>query len=633
MDLATAPRPRFRTDLVAEVMEAEGQRFIDVIDPDTGDAFRFYEVEYSLACAMDGERDVHGLVQWAKEELGIEPSRAELESVITTLGTLGYLDSVALRPGVVAPPREAYRGGPEIGRSPDGSRNDVELGQMSRAPSDTRQPITRGADIELGAPGFDNKVTRRIDELPVDDVELGSPGFSGAAPEPMPSLRRQTRPEDEEEGPTQLPAARAQDFDDEVSVDLSEHLSIRPSDVKEAVRMSRSMKAVEVPPEVLEEIGQKEAEAASRVEQARAAAQAAHELEAEEPTPPPAELPHAPAAVRPPVELPPQPVVVSRKKPSSAPPIADRAPSVHAKPLPAEQPGSGGVSTLLIVLLVLAILGGGAFFVWKYVINKPKADDTQVKEPGPGTGEGTAAGTASGTGTGTGTGTAAAPPPEPPTATLALQGDPPVQVAGGKGGVVTMAVADGSEIQVGDPIVEYQGIATLRAKLGDSTSGLVWDIETRYPREIEAATKKRDAALAAKNKAGAKPHEAKIKERTRRLEEQSKVADGLREKIAALTIEAPVAGKVVDPVKKGKRVPADGVVATIETGQSLVATFEVAEGSPTPAVDASVKVTAKDAPDQTANCTVAKVEGTKVTVSCPADSGLADGATVVLDLE
>ncbi len=41
MEAATT-RPRFRTDLVAECIEAEGQRFIDVIDPDTGDAFRFY---------------------------------------------------------------------------------------------------------------------------------------------------------------------------------------------------------------------------------------------------------------------------------------------------------------------------------------------------------------------------------------------------------------------------------------------------------------------------------------------------------------------------------------------------------------------------------------------------------------
>ena len=74
MQLSSVPRPRFRTDLVAECIEAEGQRFIDVIDPDTGDAFRFYEVEYSLACAMDGERDVQGLAAWARP--GALPARA-----------------------------------------------------------------------------------------------------------------------------------------------------------------------------------------------------------------------------------------------------------------------------------------------------------------------------------------------------------------------------------------------------------------------------------------------------------------------------------------------------------------------------------------------------------------------------
>ena len=104
-----ANRPRFRTDLVAECIEAEGQRFIDVIDPDTGDGFRFYEVEYSIACAMDGELDLAGLVQWAKEELGIEPSPAEIESVISTLGHLGYLDSepVAQAAAEIARRREA----------------------------------------------------------------------------------------------------------------------------------------------------------------------------------------------------------------------------------------------------------------------------------------------------------------------------------------------------------------------------------------------------------------------------------------------------------------------------------------------------------------------------------------------
>jgi biotin carboxyl carrier protein len=202
-------------------------------------------------------------------------------------------------------------------------------------------------------------------------------------------------------------------------------------------------------------------------------------------------------------------------------------------------------------------------------------------------------------------------------------------VKAGKGGIVTMAVADGSEIQAGDPIVEYQGIAPLRKRLGDDAGGLIWDVETRYPKEIEAATKKRDAALAANNKAAAKQHEAKIKERTERLEEQTKVADELRAKIDEHMVTAPVAGTVVGPVKKGKRVGADDVIAKIETGQALVATFDVPEKAP--AVDASVGLTAKDAPDQKANCTVTKVVGTQVTVTCPLDGPLADGTVVVLE--
>ena len=93
--MTTTARPRFRTDLVAEPIEEGGHRYIDVVDPDTGNGFRFFEVEYSLACAMDGERDMAGLVQWAKEDLGIEPSTKELATVISTLGELGYLDSGA----------------------------------------------------------------------------------------------------------------------------------------------------------------------------------------------------------------------------------------------------------------------------------------------------------------------------------------------------------------------------------------------------------------------------------------------------------------------------------------------------------------------------------------------------------
>ena len=74
---ASVDRPRFRQDLVAEPIEDGGARFIDVLDPDSGTLFRFFEVEYSLACAMDGQRDVAGIQRWAEEELGLKATSPE----------------------------------------------------------------------------------------------------------------------------------------------------------------------------------------------------------------------------------------------------------------------------------------------------------------------------------------------------------------------------------------------------------------------------------------------------------------------------------------------------------------------------------------------------------------------------
>src|SRR3954468_18025886 len=100
-------RPRFRQDLVAEALEDGNSRFVDVMDPDSGNVFRFYEVEYSLACAMDGERDVAGIVQWAREELGLTPSANEVKTVIATLGDLGYLEGGAAHAPTAEPARRA----------------------------------------------------------------------------------------------------------------------------------------------------------------------------------------------------------------------------------------------------------------------------------------------------------------------------------------------------------------------------------------------------------------------------------------------------------------------------------------------------------------------------------------------
>ncbi|MFL5291795.1 MAG: hypothetical protein ACJ79U_09790, partial [Myxococcales bacterium] len=84
-------RPRFRQDLIAETIEHQGTRFIDLMAPEGGEVFRFYEVEYSLACAMDGDRDVAGIVRWAQDELGLTPTHQEVRSVITALGDMGFI--------------------------------------------------------------------------------------------------------------------------------------------------------------------------------------------------------------------------------------------------------------------------------------------------------------------------------------------------------------------------------------------------------------------------------------------------------------------------------------------------------------------------------------------------------------
>lgn len=204
---AQPTRPRFRTDLVAKPVEENGQVFVDVTDPDNGSTFRFYEVEYSVACAMDGARDVEALAAWAQKELGLEPSREELSTVVATLGELGYLD-------------------PEIGDKPT-TKNPALARTMAAS--------SGGLDAESSFAGLldvdDDATTRPASRLP----------------------RRNLRPDSEED--TQIPPPRSPVADDDgprLSTDLSEHVPIGTDDVKDAVRRSQVHEAVEPPAETVE---------------------------------------------------------------------------------------------------------------------------------------------------------------------------------------------------------------------------------------------------------------------------------------------------------------------------------------------------------------------------------------------
>jgi hypothetical protein len=271
-------RPRLRQDLVAEAIEDSGARYIDVMDPDSGTVFRFYEIEYSIACAMDGDRDVSGIVRWAQEELGVTPSPAEVRSVISTLGDLGYLDTAPAAEQPAAPAAETpiARAVPiiemdgeatSIGsldqmQPPPAAPATVARLQLKRTPASGlpahKQPgakqrqaeddlaagvvtaprskeTVEAGDFELGASGTGAPASAAPtvqEPAIVDEMELGASGTAATrddAPAEMFDIPLGVS------GPGDQPAQSAPASKD-VSLDLSDQMAVGLADVKEAVR-------------------------------------------------------------------------------------------------------------------------------------------------------------------------------------------------------------------------------------------------------------------------------------------------------------------------------------------------------------------------------------------------------------
>ena len=661
--MTASARPRFRTDLVAEPIDDDGRRFIDVVDPDSGNGFRFFEVEYSIACAMDGERDVAGIQRWAREELGVEPSAVEVATVISTLGELGYLEGAA----------------PAVAPSAIDDEPELVAGVVAAAPAVAPPAIE---DVVLGTAGAYS--ARGGDELPAaDDLELGSAGGiaaqassraalldgpelgpSGAraganefdAPTPPPAamptatLRPTStaRADAEEDGPTNLPRPRSIEDEDEVSVDLSDHLAVSASDVKEAVRASRVMAAVEVPKDVLAELEANEAKARDDAQAAQAAreaadreavareaaaqAEAAREAAAREQAEREREAAAAAAAReaqaqaareqaareqsgRAVSELPPVPVGVSKKKPERDAPVAKDAKPAAATPV--EQP-AGGTSKALVFLLVLVILLAGAFVVWTKVLKKPlpweKQDDAaQTATPTP------PAPTPP-------TPTPPPPPPPKPVAPLTEKAGDVSNVVAGQVGVVATVVADGAQVAVGDALLRFAASSADEKKM----SGFDNDLDVRYPKQMKDATAAKAKAEAAGNAGAIKAADAKIAEIQKKMDARNAERDELRAKLDGLTIKAPIAGVVkLDPkIAKGARTTADQSVVTVTGPASLTATFTIPSGGKTYTQDASVMVAAGD---QKANCTATSVDGPTIIVTCPADTVIAPGTSITLE--
>ncbi|HEX3482572.1 MAG TPA: hypothetical protein VHT91_46470 [Kofleriaceae bacterium] len=596
-------RPRFRQDLIAETVEHQGARFIDVMAPEGDDVFRFYEVEYSLACGMDGERDIAGIVKWAQDELGLTPSPQEVRTVIATLGDLGFIESAAaeaaeapeLVPGVVAEP---------AARAARPTPSGFDLGAAEADHGDTERgaPLPVAPDLALGAAGAP-RPARLTPQA--HDVVLGASG-AGEAP-----------------GSGGWPGAQSEASD--VSIDLSDHIAVRPDDVKEAVRASRVMDAVEPPPDsdALEVIQDPATAPASAFDAPTVARIPDPAMLAElTPRPPPsARSPEPPPSVRasdahraqdlptadtikvgksqlrapaspskPPVELPAAPVTVKVDKPM--PPPVQR----------------GGTSPLLLVVLILAILGAGVFFAWKYVLERPAIDVDTSSAPVPAP-------------------VKPAPPPPPPapppTAKIALETPDPEDVKVMRQGLIESIPAGDTAVKDAEVIAKLKGYKPLEAQVNAMTNDL-----NRQHALLDAAAKVFEAAHAAGNKAKEAAAQAEVTERRKLVSNKQSALTAKRADLDTYQVRAPRNGTFVPSTKPNTTVAADTVIGKLQREPIPVATFKLGS-TRSFASNGSVEISIHKG-EQRVTCTVADVQSDSVKVVCPSDPDLTEGLEVAL---
>ncbi len=581
----TTARPRFRQDLVAELVEDGGQRFIDVADPDSGHMFRFFEVEYSLACAMDGERDVAGIVKWAQDELGITPTAKEVQAVIAQLSDLHFVgmdrtvDAAATKVAAAQPKADDLAKGIVVGKQANANASgDVELGKAGSNVA-AREEKLPAAEFALGASGA--SAAKVQPKAPVEDIALGAPGVA------------ETRRPASASTP---PAAT------DMSLDLADQFALKPGDVKEAVRQSKVMSAVEVPKELLEA----EAKPAKPIE-AKPEPKTPEPVKAKEPEKKPV------AVEKKPEPKAPEPVKAKepekKPEPTKKPVELSKQPVVEKQPVVPNAP-SQGVSPLLISILILVVIGAGAFFVWKFVINKEEtAQNTPPpkKEPLP------------------------PPPPAEATSKVVMETPPALDIKVGVAGAIESIEPADKDVKAGDVIATLTGAKALQTELDK----LKTEIEKLQPAVDTADEAYKAETQKENNEAGVKAAQAKLERAKKPLTDKQAVQKTKQADLEKLTVKSTGDGKLVAanaegaaPLKVGDKVTVDQVLARVARPTAPVATFKIPTGTKI-AADGTLSIKAGD---KTVVCTVSDAQTETVKVTCPADQGLTDGADVKFTL-
>nr|MBA3501164.1 efflux RND transporter periplasmic adaptor subunit [Deltaproteobacteria bacterium] len=314
----------------------------------------------------------------------------------------------------------------------------------------------------------------------------------------------------------------------------------------------------------------------------------------------------------------------AESKPLEKKPAPQERPIVVAEKKPMPEAPRQGISPMLIILLVLAIGGAGAYFAWRYLIRGKTETSAKVTPPPVTPASGSVA--------------APTPPPAPvqPKAKIEIAAGAPRDILGVFAGNIESIDVTERDVDTSDILAKLVGAKRLEADIAN----LDKEIERR-----KATVKAAEDARAKLNPAPAEgsaeqpkaPSEAQVKaadalvaKTMKALEDKQNERVTKEENLEKLYVRAPAEGKVTILAKQGQKIEENVPVAKFTPKPAPTAMFKLEKNM---TMDRGLAVPIKVG-EKMYTCEVADstVDGTRVVCRMNAE-GLAEGAEATLMVE
>lgn len=580
---SSTERPLFRYDLQTTAIQESGNRYVDVTDPG-GQSFRFYEVEYAVACGMDGQRDVAAIVRWAMLELELQTTPAEVSAIVAKLAELDYIetgDQIGDQTTVdISPAPAAEAAADDTG---------FELGSSGKSAASPPRPVAAAvaSDVELGVAGRTDTVAEPPKAAIEAEFELGLAGNEGLTDEAEAAAEAAAAAElaqvaaaaeeaaaakaaaAAEAAAAKAAAAAAAEEAAAAAAEATADKVITPDEIPVDVAAALAG-AEEATPELIAEssdisdsIASEKAEIADSGKEAIALADSAENEAKRE--------------------------AAQKKQDALAKKRAARRPLVRRS------------ASLVLWLILLGSVAGAAyyyFFHTPYVLEHPA--EQPVGQPRP------------------------VPPPPTPTvpevppelaapSTLTITEIPTADALAVRAGVVEWVLDPGSEVAEGDTILKIRGSARLQAAVDKETNAL-----EVYQAQLETAEAREDEAKLAAIEADVARKQVDV--------------DAANDKLAPYIVISPIGGIVEVLVKARDKVKAGQPIGRVTGLAKSIVVFTLSEGN-FAEEGQEFRIEAVEDAELNATCIVDKMDEQEITLECPRDSGIEADTAVKLSAE